>query len=330
MAVCNKNPQEPFQIHQETWNSLPNLPLLTGSTIPNVGRRFFIHSPSTIFKFGSDEGEADLTSLARSVLGSCVPSVVSIVNVLNGASKSNNVSQGIVLTYQSGTPIIELWPSLTASQRETVKNKLCHLLLQLRSHQFAYYGRPRRQPYVISSGIRKTEYPHCTSRSEWNESRIHALHSSSSKSEHVFALEQLQRNVAGTRGWDRPVLTHGDLSDRNILIDPHTLEVTGFLDWERANIMPAYFEYVAARLIAGHDTEWRKEILDVLRSVLRYECNALLKEGQNSAEFGEGEERYRKTLSAWDAVTDIERMAHEYDDDCSWTFETGLPACANH
>lgn len=92
-----------------------------------------------------------------------------------------------------------------------------------------------------------------------------------------------------------------------------------------ANIMPAYFEYVAARLSGGHQPEWRRELLDVLRSVLHCECYSRPREDLNDVSVDEGEERYRKTLAAWDAVIDVERIAQGYDNDCAWTFETGLP-----
>lgn len=120
-----------------------------------------------------------------------------------------------------------------------------------------------------------------------------------------------------------PCSCAGGLSDRNILVDPDTLAVTGFLDWEMANIMPAYFEYVQARLSGAHRPEWRKELLDVLRSVLCCECGA----GQEDLDAvnDDGEERYRRTLAAWDAVAGVERIAQGYDDSCYWTFETGLP-----
>ena len=75
---------------------------------------------------------------------------------------------------------------------------------------------------------------------------------------------------------------------------------------EMANIMPAYFEYVAARLSGGHQFAWRRELLDVLRSVLRCECDT-----------GRQEDL--------DAVVDVERIAQGHDNDCEWTFETGLP-----
>lgn len=95
-----------------------------------------------------------------------------------------------------------------------------------------------------------------------------------------------------------------------------------------ANIMPAYFEYVAARLSGGHQPEWRRELLDVLRSVLRRECDARRREDLDLADVDEVEGRYRRTLAAWDAVVDVERIAQGYDDDCKWTFETGLPGAS--
>ncbi|KAJ3520727.1 hypothetical protein NM688_g9121 [Phlebia brevispora] len=98
-----------------------------------------------------------------------------------------------------------------------------------------------------------------------------------------------------------------------------------------ANIMPAYFEYAAARLSGGHLPEWRTELLDVLRMVLRRECGTVRMEDlgargevRGSDNVGEGiEEEYRKTMRAWNAVVDVERFAQGYDDDCAWTFETG-------
>ncbi|THX90363.1 hypothetical protein D6D05_00497 [Aureobasidium pullulans] len=52
-----------------------------------------------------------------------------------------------------------------------------------------------------------------------------------------------------------------------------TLQVTGFLDRGLARITPAYFKHVAARLACYHDPPWRKVLLEVLRQVLRLECD---------------------------------------------------------
>jgi hypothetical protein len=92
-----------------------------------------------------------------------------------------------------------------------------------------------------------------------------------------------------------------------------------------SNIMPAYFEYVAARLSGGHQPEWRRELLDVLLSVLRRECDTGCGEDFHPADVDKGEERYRRALAAWEAVVDVERIAQGYDDDCYWTFFYNRP-----
>ncbi|CEJ58477.1 hypothetical protein PMG11_07131 [Penicillium brasilianum] len=305
MTPHDESSQEPEQLPRETWASLPSLPLFSGPTIPTVGRRFFIHSPSTILKLGTEVGEGDMTALAHSILGPWAP--------------------GLVLTLQPGTPLVELWPLLTPPQRQTVKAELCRLLVRMRTHHFSYYGRTSRQPYLLFSEFGTETHVYCASRLEWDDSRVRALQASAPDAERTVALERVQRGTTGTGDWDRPVLTHGDLSDRNILVDPSTLAVTGFLDWEMANIMPAYFGYAAARLSGGHQPEWRRELLDVLRSVLRRECDAGRGEDLEAVNVEEGEERYRRKLAAWDAVVNVERIAQGYDDACYWTFETGVP-----
>jgi len=318
MSTPNLSSQEPQQLpreHWAVWASPPKLPLFSGPTIPNIGRRFFKHSPTTILKHGIDEGEGIMTVLAYSILGPCVPRVVSIVTITSSSQ------QGLVLTHQPGMPLVQLWPSLTPPQREAVKAELCRLLVRMRSSRFSYYGRPTQQPYVLSSEFGTEEYAYCTSRSKWDESRVHALQENSPDAERAVNLERVQHGTTGAGGWDRPVLTHGDLSDRNILVDPDTLAVTGFIDWEMANIMPAYFEYVAARLSGGHDPAWRKELLDVLGSVLRCECDNGPREDMRVENFDEEYDSYTRTLAAWDAVVDVERIVLRYDDDYYWTFD---------
>ncbi|KAI1831174.1 hypothetical protein DTO006G1_7530 [Penicillium roqueforti] len=327
MTLDGESSQEPEQLPRENWAFLPSLPLFSAPTILNIRRQFFIHSPSTILKLGADDGEGKMTALAHSILGLCVPRVICVVTIpiiTSNALTPNRIQQGVVLIRQPGTPLVELWPSLTLLQRQTIKAELCRLLVRMRTHHFSYYGRPTRQPYVLFSEFGTETYVCCASRSEWDDSRVRALQASDPDAERAVALERVQRDTTGPGDWDRPVLSHGDLSDRNILVDPCTLAVTGFLDWEMANIMPAYYEYVAARLSGGHQPGWRRELLDVLRSVLRCECDAGRQEDLDAVNVEDGEERYRRTLAAWDAVVDVERIAQGYDNNCKWTFETGL------
>ncbi|KAH7309850.1 hypothetical protein B0I35DRAFT_490501 [Stachybotrys elegans] len=300
MVPFSDNSQEPQEPPGERWDSLPELPLPTGPTILNIGRRLFKHSPTTILKFGIHEDEGIMTVLGHSILGSCVPQVTSMVTVpaeSSDISPSNHIRHGIVITRQPSIPLVQLWPSLTSEQRESVKAELFHLLVRMRSCRFSYSGRPNRQPYLLFTEFGTETYVYCASRSEWDDSRIRALHANNPEPERAVALEKIQRGTNGADGWDRPVLTHGDLSDRNVL-------------------------YIVARLSGGHDPPWRKELLDVLRSVLRYEYNDQHQEDPDAVMFDDESEGCRKTLAAMDAFVDVERIAQGYDDDCYWTFES--------
>ncbi|KAF3491892.1 uncharacterized protein GIQ15_01409 [Arthroderma uncinatum] len=320
MTLHDESSQELEEIPRETWtwSAVESLPKLTGPTVLNLIRIHYISSPTTILKFGACPSEGIMTVLARSIVGPSVPHVDCIITV---PPKQPHLESwdGIVMSRQPGMPLIEVWPSLSPSQRRTIKEEICQMIVRMRKRQFSYYGRPGRKPYVLFGSYRKEEHPFCASRSEWDDSRIKAMRASEDlELDRVPSLEKIQRDTTGPDGWDRPVLTHGDISDRNILVDPQTLAVTGFLDWEVSNIMPAYFDYVNARLSGGHDPGWRVELLDIMRSVLRRECNAVNAD--------KGEELYNKTLAAWDEIVKIERFAQQYSDDCYWTFETGLPA----
>ncbi|THX25597.1 hypothetical protein D6C90_01283 [Aureobasidium pullulans] len=101
------------------------------------------------------------------------------------------------------------------------------------------------------------------------------------------------------------------------------LLVTGLLDWELANIAPAYFEYVAARLGGGHDPPWRKVLLEVLRQVLRIECDRAVGRTDTKQDLAvsRSEDLFMGSMAAWNSLVDVERFAQGYTDDCYWTFE---------
>ncbi|KAK2731182.1 hypothetical protein FQN57_003544 [Myotisia sp. PD_48] len=266
MALPADNAQGLEQIPRETWSSNPNhLPQLTGPAIPDHARRFFFYSPSTLLKIGSNEGESAMTVFARSILGSLVPRVLLFVSI----PKQD--------------------PDFGAF-RQTIKTSLSQVLVHMREHSFLYYGRPKQQPYVSITNILAASLTNSGMTHALRHCTLLALGGPGTFSR---ALKLMQHNTSGPDGWDRPVFSHGDLSDRNILIDPDSLKITGFLDWEMANIMPAYYEYTEALLCGGHQPPWEKDVLGVLRCVLRYECN------RDAANLDEAEERYKARFWMW-------------------------------
>lgn len=326
MKSVDERSQELFErLPRQIWPHLPALPQFEELEMALTRRHVLLRHQPKFLKLCPDDGtEAAMTVLAYYILGSVVPRVHIIITFTKPTCH-----QGLVLTHQRGKPLVELWPALNLCQRGVVKTNLCRLLINMRANDdkgrpcFSYYGRPVRQPYVLFSMWTKHTHAFCTSRSEWDDSRIRALHVLDSDSDpdpdwsnRIAALERVQRSVSGAPGWDRPVLTHADLSYRNILVQPDTLEVTGLINWEMANILPAYFEYVEAQISPSHEPEWRKELLDVLRSVLRLECDAESERGNLcTAKVNGGSKKYVRTLAACDAVTEVERAAKNFSNE---------------
>lgn len=290
------------------WPSLPDLPALRGPTIPAVGRSFYLYSENTVLKLGAHEEEAVMTGFARGLLGHCVPEAKAVVTI---GEKIN----GILLGRIRGQPLKVVWPSLDAAQQAIVKRNLRDVLVRLRTPQFDYIGRPGRRPFTLFDEFGPHAHAFCDTHEQWDRARIAALN------EHADAssLPRLvERQSASSRGGHRAVLTHGDLSDGNILVDADSLEITGLIDWEMANVAPTYFEYVAARLAGGHLPEWRKVLLEVLQMVLRFECSG---GDVKTEEAGASEDRYRQALHQWKELVDVERVAQGFGPDCYWTFE---------
>jgi hypothetical protein len=314
------------------WPTLPDLNPVTWSTLADgIGRRFFVYSPEIILKLGTDEGEAAMTELAHSLLGPVVPRLDAFVSIAGPPAE-----EGLLITRQPGQPLVELWPSLGSEQRAEVTNSLVALLFHMREPRDSlnYYGRPGRQPYITPSEFGPDEkHSFCRTRAEWDSSRTRALHLAAPDiglgDDHVRELERIQHATGGNGSAlvDTPVLTHADISDRNILVDPTSLQVTGFIDWELAIVAPAYYEYAAARLSGGHQPDWRTQLLDILLKVLRKECEREIAKRSQIFDSETTEERcaelFTETLAAWKALVDVERSAQGYSGDCLWTFDDG-------
>ncbi|CAK3807705.1 Hypothetical predicted protein [Lecanosticta acicola] len=279
-----------------------------------------------------------MTKFAHGLLGSVVPHLKAFVSITGPPEREE-----IIIARQHGVPLVELWPTLSSAQRATVKNNLVSLIISMRTSDecLRYYGRPGGQPYITQPEFGPNDkHDVCHTRSDWNASRVRALRSSASDAEidedRIRVLERVQYETGVEAVLvERSTLTHGDLSHRNILLDPSTLEITGLIDWESGNVAPAYLEYTMARLSGGHDPEWRRELLEILRDVLCVECERGVRQrgetDSSQATAKRSDELFSETLAAWNALVDVERPANGYSDDGYWTFEDedSLPVLAS-
>jgi hypothetical protein len=58
------------------------------------------------------------------------------------------------------------------------------------------------------------------------------------------------------------VITHGDLTPRNIIVQGNV--ITGIVDWERSGFFPEYAEYVFAMMLCHSHEEWWIPVLEEL------------------------------------------------------------------
>lgn len=66
---------------------------------------------------------------------------------------------------------------------------------------------------------------------------------------------QVQESLPALFSGEYPlVITHGDLSEMNILANPSTGEITGIVDWAEAGILPFGFALYALDNILGYST----------------------------------------------------------------------------
>lgn len=146
------------------------------------------------------------------------------------------------MTFIKGTPLQELWPSLSTHQKSDVRDQLDSLLLDL-----------RRLPLSTSqlgSGIP----PRCKDVRRSVRCSTGPIHNEHEFND--FLLSTMKPRIAQTykdfiqtkclRSHHRIVMTHGDLHPRNILVafDDGHIKVNGIIDWEAGGAYPEYWEYV--------------------------------------------------------------------------------------
>lgn len=156
--------------------------------------------------------------------------------------RSNNSSNGFLLLekIEGCTPLDKLWPSFSASQRFLVASTLRRYINELRQASDAYYRRHVPGPMA--------DIPKKCHGSAWlfRDMPRSPFKSSNELMDHFKMTFGQQFDMS-----DPLVLTHGDLSMRNILVGRDGK--LWVVDWEWSGFYPQWFEYIAAMSAANND-----------------------------------------------------------------------------
>jgi aminoglycoside phosphotransferase (APT) family kinase protein len=162
----------------------------------------------------------------------------------------------IFMEFIDGQPLDEAWASCTAAQRSHIISQLRGFLAELRAATGEFIGSVDRTvcndqvfanrasaygPYADEAAFRVgicQSLRACDADPTWTELVIGFV------------------EAMPLRG-ELPVMTHGDLVPRNILVKDG--QVVGIVDWEMAGFYPPYWEYVKGHLLADFEHPWMQE-----------------------------------------------------------------------
>ncbi|KAF4500229.1 Phosphotransferase [Fusarium agapanthi] len=155
-----------------------------------------------------------------------------------------------------GVPLVDVWQNMSQAEQVSIKEQLRAQIEQMRTLVQPCIGRVDKQP---TRNIYNTTFArHCgpfqdeEAFDNWCLDRLTGGTIQRWKWKRV--LERQRRKSTG-----RFVLTHGDLSPRNIMVDGST--ITGIIDWELGGFYPEYVEYAFALGIGPGMEEWWKPVL---------------------------------------------------------------------
>ncbi|KAL1867497.1 hypothetical protein Daus18300_006341 [Diaporthe australafricana] len=168
-----------------------------------------------------------------------------------GAQVVDDGRNVIRMSFVPGQKLDEIWPSMSEDEKQSIARQLGDIITELRALE---------APPNLVGGCGNTafrhlrRYDHAESQpfkdeaalNDWLLSEVHGPTPTS-------ILEALQSRM---RTDHRIVLTHGDLSQHNILVQDG--KITGLIDWEFAGWLPEHWEYVLFVKHVHQHRDWRE------------------------------------------------------------------------
>ncbi|KAF9781919.1 hypothetical protein IL306_012766 [Fusarium sp. DS 682] len=204
---------------------------------------------------GIDRSQADMMHYAATH-GILAPKVRGVYDIVT----NRPIARVMVSERVPGVPLVDVWQNMSQDEKSSIKEQLRKQIQRMRTLTQPYIGRIDRQP---TRDIYNTTFVrHCgpfegeEAFDNWCLARLRGGTFQRWKWRRV--LENQRRKSTG-----RFVLTHGDLSPRNILVEGST--IAGIIDWELSGFYPEYVEYAVAMGLGPGIEEWW---IPVLKEVL--------------------------------------------------------------
>ncbi|KEY71187.1 hypothetical protein S7711_02298 [Stachybotrys chartarum IBT 7711] len=205
---------------------------------------------------GLDRLQADMMHYAATH-GVLAPKVRGVYDVVT----KRPIARVMVSERVPGVSLASIWRDMSQADQESIKTQLRAQLGHMRTLTQPYIGRigKERTRNVYNTTFSRYCGPFDTEEAfdTWCLRRLYGGKFQHWKWQRV--LERKRRESSG-----KFVLTHGDLSPRNIMVEGNT--ITGIIDWELSGFYPEYMEYAIAMGLGPGLEEWwipvLKEILE--------------------------------------------------------------------
>ncbi len=199
------------------------------------------------------------------------------------------LSRVMVIDRVPGMPLVDVWQNMTAADQAAVKDQLRVQLTRMRACAEPAIGRiggkPTRNVYDGPLGKAFGPFADEEAFDSWCLARVRRIPLVRSIWKRLLASEREKRGGGGgdgDAGAGRFMLTHGDLTPRNIVVQGNV--VRGIIDWELSGFFPEYAEYAFARMCHAHEEWWIPMLEELLPtcSKRRLGFTTLVEEGVTS------------------------------------------------
>ena len=188
-----------------------------------------------------------------------------IVPTSSSGSKTRRLARAMVSERVPGVALADVWLGMSAADQAVVKEQLREQLVCVRGCTEAFIGRVGRQKVrnvydTLGGDSYCGPFEGEEAFDEWCLGQVQGGPLVRAKWRWLLKMEREKRGAAGGDG--RFVLTHGDLTPRNIMVQGNV--VTGIVDWERSGFFPEYAEYAFAMVLCHGHEEWWIPVLEEL------------------------------------------------------------------